>query len=87
MAKFDVYALPQGRGYLIDCQADLLSDLSTRFAGSLLPAHDAPEPAVRLHGNPVRGCCALFRSQGSNDVAREHDVTIGNAVDMLISGF
>jgi toxin CcdB len=51
MAKFDVYALAQGRGYLIDCQANLLSDLNTRFVVPLLPLEEAPKPAARL--NPV----------------------------------
>lgn len=58
MAKFDVYARPNGAGYLLDCQADLLSDLSTRFVIPLLPLDEAPTPAARL--NPVfdhqRGC-------------------------------
>jgi toxin CcdB len=99
MAKFDVYPLPQGRGYLLDCQADLLSDLNTRFVVPLLPMDDAPKPAARL--NPVfeiAGEPHVMVTQFASAVpiselkARslslaEHDLVIGNAIDMLFSGF
>jgi toxin CcdB len=99
MAKFDVYQMLDADGYLIDCQADLLSDLSTRLVVPLLPIERAPMPAARL--NPI------FSIEGSRHVMvtqfaatlpvqdlrqpvtslREHDFTVGNALDMLISGY
>ena len=51
MARFDVYASPDGRGYLLDVQADLLDSLSTRVVVPLMPVGTAPSPAKRL--NPV----------------------------------
>jgi toxin CcdB len=51
MARFDVYASPDGRGYLLDVQADLLDSLNTRVVVPLMPVGTAPSPAKRL--NPV----------------------------------
>ncbi len=51
MARFDVYANPDGAGYLLDVQTDLLDGLNTRIVAPLLPVSDAPSPAHRL--NPV----------------------------------
>jgi toxin CcdB len=51
MARFDVYASPDGRGYLLDVQADLLDSLNTRVVVPLMPLGTAPSPAKRL--NPV----------------------------------
>ena len=99
MAKFDVYPLPHGRGYLIDCQADLLSDLNTRFVVPLLPTADAPRPAARLNpvfdiaGEPYVMVTQFAATVNASDLTTrsmslaEHDLTIGNALDMLISGF
>jgi toxin CcdB len=47
--QFDVHRL--GNGLVIDCQADLLDRLSSRFVVPLLPRSEAPPPAKRL--NPV----------------------------------
>lgn len=49
MAQFDVYANPAGRGFLLDVQAELLSDLKTRLAVPLMAAADAPPALKRLH--------------------------------------
>lgn len=53
MACFEVFALPHGRSaaYVLDVQADLLSDLATRAVVPLLAAATAPKPVARL--NPV----------------------------------
>ncbi|WP_327752834.1 CcdB family protein [Sphingobium sp. SJ10-10] len=51
MAKFDVYRQKQGGCLVLDCQADLLSDLNTRLVVPLLPIDQAPKPAIRL--NPI----------------------------------
>lgn len=51
MARFDVYPAPDGRGYWLDVQADLLATLNTRIIVPLIPRDRAPTPAGRL--NPV----------------------------------
>ena len=99
MAKFDVYARPNGAGYLLDCQADLLSDLSTRFVIPLLSLDEAPSPAARL--NPVfelgdgryvmatQFAAAIFVRELGAPVGSliSEETRIGNAIDMLLSGF
>ncbi len=51
MARFDVYSRPGtgGDGYVVDVQADLLHDLSTRVVAPLLPPGIAPKPARNLN--------------------------------------
>ncbi|MBW8833455.1 MAG: CcdB family protein [Burkholderiales bacterium] len=49
MARFDVYANPAGTGYLLDVQADLLSQLNTRVVVPMPPRDLAPVPAARLN--------------------------------------
>ncbi|PTQ66240.1 CcdB family protein [Celeribacter persicus] len=51
MARYDVYASPDGAGYLLDVQADLLESLNTRLVVPLMHIATAPAPAKRL--NPV----------------------------------
>lgn len=51
MSRFAVYRNPDGDGYLLDVQADLLSHLNTRIVVPLLPRDVAPTPAKVL--NPV----------------------------------
>ncbi len=51
MARFDVFVNPDGHGWLVDVQTDMLADLNTRLVIPLLPRHNAPKPARRL--NPV----------------------------------
>ena len=51
MARFDVYPNPEGAGYLLDVQANLLDQLNTRVVVPLLLADASPVPAATL--NPV----------------------------------
>jgi toxin CcdB len=53
MARLDVHPMPGagGRAYVIDVQADLLSQINTRAVVPLLPLREAP-PQVRAL-NPV----------------------------------
>jgi len=51
MSRYEVYANPSGRGYLLDVQADILQPLNTRVAVPLVPLSGAPKPAKTL--NPV----------------------------------
>jgi len=99
MAKFDVYRNPDGPGYLLDCQADLLNGLNTRFVVPLLPVDIAPPPAERL--NPafeIAGQRFVMVTQFAGTIARKQlgnriasllaeDVTITDAIDMLLSGY
>ncbi|MDB5694297.1 MAG: plasmid maintenance protein CcdB [Alphaproteobacteria bacterium] len=99
MARFDVHARRGGDGYLLDCQANLLDDLNTRFVVPLLRETDAPRPAARL--NPwfeIDGRRVLMVTQFASAVGvRELGEKVGslaerqedilNALDMLISGF
>ncbi len=49
MARFDVYANRHEPGYLLDVQADLLSQLNTRMVVPLQPLDIAPASAHRLN--------------------------------------
>lgn len=49
MARFDVYSLPEEKGYLLDVQADLLDHLNTHIVIPLLPSSYAPRPAQYLN--------------------------------------
>ena len=99
MAKFDVHRLRQGGDLVLDCQADLLDDLNTRLVVPLLPADEAPKAAARL--NPrfeIEGAELVMVTQFATAIPTrelgekvislngEQDA-IGNALDMLISGF
>ena len=99
MARFDIYANPGGAGYIIDIQADILSDLNTRIVVPLMPLSAAPSPAKRL--NPVFGVGgephvmvtqfmaaiprALLREPVTN--LADHDAEIMAALDMVLVGF
>jgi len=99
MAKYDVYPNPNGPGYLLDVQADLLDGLNTRVVVPLLPKNDAPMPAGSL--NPifdVSGEQVVMATQFLAAVPRsilKKPVTafadqfseIGNALDMVFQGF
>lgn len=48
MARFDVYRLNDG-SMVVDCQADFLSDIGTRFVLPLLPQGEGPGPNARIN--------------------------------------
>jgi len=96
MARFDVYHCPGA--YLLDCQANVLDFLATRFVVPLIPADQTP-CAARL--NPVfsvQGESVVMATQLASAVpvrelgpwvaslADEHD-RIMNALDMLMTGY
>ena len=98
MARFDVYRLADG-SYALDCQADTLSYLNTRFAVALWPPDEAPVAATRLNptfeieGQPVimvtQFAAALPISELRERVtslSAEHFKIIG-ALDFLTGGF
>jgi len=99
MARFDAHENREGPGYLLDCQADILRDLSTRLVVPLLPPEYAPPPSRRL--NPilrVDGEPVVMMTHFAASIPRatlgpvvesltSEDGTIMNAFDMLLSGY
>ena len=58
MARYVVYANPDSSGYLLNVQADLLDNLSTRLVVPMMPVGASPPVLKRL--NPIfdiRLCC------------------------------
>lgn len=98
MARFDVIRLRGDGGLVLDCQADLLSQLSTRLVVPLVPRDRAPPPMSRL--NPVFvidgqemvmmtqfAAAVEVRELGAVAVSlAAEDVRITNALDVLITG-
>jgi len=98
MARYDVYASPDGAGYLLDMQADLLESLNTRLVVPLMPISSAPPPADRL--NPVFDIqseryvmvtqflsavpSAILKSPAAN--LAQFDGEIMGALDMVLTG-
>lgn len=99
MARFDVYRQGGGPGYLLDCQADVLSRLNTRFVVPLLPSDEGPPPIAQL--NPVFRIgeeeVIMYTQFAASVPARElksrvaslagEDRRIMNALDMLLTGY
>ena len=98
MARFDVHVGARGKGYLLDCQTDLLSHLETRVVVPLLPAKGLPaatrlNPVFEIEASPVVMSTQLIFAipvehlgRRVASLAKEH-LTILNALDMLISGY
>jgi toxin CcdB len=94
MARFDVHRLVDG-GMVIDCQADFLDDIGTRFVVPLVPPGESPPDNPRL--NPrfaVNGEMLVMVTQlastlrtvelRSRVVSLDHEhVRIINAIDVL----
>jgi toxin CcdB len=86
------------RRHVLDCQANLLRDLNTRFVVPLLPLQDAPRQAQQLNplfeidGQPyvmiTQFCAAIAVTELGPKVASLHHeaMRVINALDMLISG-
>ena len=98
MARFDFYLNTEG-GYLLDVQANLMSEMNTRVVIPLMPRNAAPKPAGRL--NPVfqidgkafvmvtQFLAAISRDELKEKVGSlvHRDAEIGDALDMLFVGF
>lgn len=95
MARFDVYRLSDG-ALVVDCQADFLSDIGTRFVVPLLPLGTGAPPNPRI--NPevdVNGETLILATQLAGTIRtselrsrvttldRDH-LRITGAVDVLI---
>jgi toxin CcdB len=98
MARFDVHVGARGKGYLLDCQADLLAHLETRVVIPLLPADGLPRatrlnPVFDIRGNQVVMSTQLIfaiprerLSPAVTSLSDEH-TAIMNAIDMLTAGY
>jgi len=99
MPRFGVFRNPDGDGYLLDVQADLLEHLNTRVVVPLLPLKSAPVPAKTLNptfeveGEPVAMVtqflaavpAQMLRTAVASLEGRRQDVTA--ALDLLFQGF
>jgi toxin CcdB len=99
MARFDVYAPAGSPVLLLDCQADFLSALGTRFVVPLMPPSQKRPAFPRL--NPVftiNGERREMITQGAASVAvralgqpvsslAHEQSAIMNALDMLLTGY
>jgi toxin CcdB len=99
MARFDVYRPGSGEAFLLDCQADLLSRLDSRFVVPLLPLGFLANPFARL--NPffdIDGGKVVMVTQSAATVPvralgspiaslADEQATIMNALDMLLTGY
>lgn len=99
MAKFDVFTNPQGNGYLLDVQTDLLAGLNTRVVVPLFPHHESPKPAKYL--NPIfeinnelvvmttQFLASVPESELKHFVEniKDQQQLITNAIDLLFVGF
>ena len=99
MARFDIYQAKNMPGYLLDCQANILDDLSTRIAVQLLPPDYGPpvvrrlNPTFAVDGDPM----VMFTQYLSSIEARELGSPVGSladqhgpimdAIDMLLTGY
>ena len=99
MAKFDVIIHPAENGYLLDVQADILAELSTRVVVPLVVLDQIPKFAKRL--NPefcIEGNKVVMASQHVATVPKNILKTpvanlkdefsqITQALDMVFQGF
>lgn len=99
MARFDVYKNPDGSGFLIDVQANLLDHLNTRVVVPLMLPNEAPSPANRLNptfqiGDETVIMVSQFISAVPKSILNapvtsldSHDIEIIDAIDMVLQGF
>ena len=99
MARFDLYRDPDGQGFLLDVQADMMKHLNTRIVIPLIPADRAPKPArglnpeFRIGDIPVvmvtQFLAAVPVTALKDQVAtlEQHHTTIVDAIDLLMQGF
>lgn len=99
MARYDIHRAPDGRGYLLDVQTDLLGGFTTRLVVPLLPLEDAPTPGrglnplVEIEGHLHMMAtqylaavpAALLRQPVGSLASRAEEVT--RALDLILHGF
>jgi toxin CcdB len=95
MSRFDVYRLTDG-ALVIDCQAEFLDDIGTRFIIPLVPRGEGPPPNSRINpgfniaGEQVVLITQLAAAVRTNELRtrvgsldREH-LRITGAIDVMI---
>jgi len=99
MARYDVFPNPAGNGYLLDIQAELLSDLSTRAVVPLLPAPAGVKvvrklnPTFVIDGKPyvmfthLIGTVPVSRLAEPRTNFLRHQEEVTGALDMFFQGF
>ena len=99
MARFDVYRPSGSEALLLDCQADLLYRLDSRFVVPLLPLGFLVNPFARLNpffdidGEQVvmvtqSAASVPVRALGRHVGSLGHEqAAIMNALDMLLTGY
>ncbi|MDP2737770.1 MAG: CcdB family protein [Pseudorhodobacter sp.] len=99
MSQYGLFKNPEGDGYLLDVQSDLLDDFNVRVVVPLLPQGTAPVAASRLNpvfsvdGEPHVMMTQYLAAVPENMLkARVGDLsqrfgTITAALDMLFHGF
>lgn len=99
MARFDVYRMREFGDLVLDCQANTLSSLPTRFVVPLVPEALIARTYPRLNPIfPVDGddyimatqmaAAVPFANLGSRLMTFEHEQSaIMNALDMLLTGY
>jgi toxin CcdB len=98
MARFDVHPGARGKGFLLDCQADLLGHLETRVVVPLLPADGVPKatqlnPVFEVEGSAVVMSTQLIFAipvahlKGRIASLDKHHLSIMNALDILLTGY
>lgn len=99
MARFDVYPNQGGTGYLLDCQADVLSALTTRMVVPLMPADVGPprisrlNPILKVEGEPLVMYTQLAAAIGVRSLQApvaslaDDSIAITSAFDMLLTGY
>lgn len=99
MARFDVYVNPDGNGFLVDVQADLISHLNSRLVIPLVRSNIAPTPIKVL--NPIfqiEDAAYLMLTQQmaavSVQILRKPVLNVNHrrdevvaAIDLLLQGF
>ena len=99
MARFDVHRSRSGDALMLNCQAELLDELQTRFVVPLMSPSDGPKGAGRL--NPllqIEGRGVVMYTQYAGSVPKselgpviaslaDQDMAILGAIDMLVSGY
>ena len=98
MPQFDIHRLKNGRGFVLDCQADILDNLPTRFVVPMVEAGPVPELALRFSpGFVVAGEKMRMATNIAATVARtelgevvaslaEESHRVIGAIDVLITG-
>jgi toxin CcdB len=97
MARFEIYPGARGKGYLLDCQADIIQILSTRVVVPLVPVSGLPitprlNPVFNIDGDDyvmmTQQIFAIPKERLRRPVAflSDEQFVITSALDLLFTG-